>query len=360
MPQVDEGLIHAWLDRQLSGEEAARVARLVATDPAWEAAAVEARGLIAGSSRALSALDDVPRVGGAARAAHAAPMRRSLWRAPWLRVAAGVVFVAGVTGLLLRDFGGGVLTDQERRPVESVDAAAPKPATSESKTSIVPPPAVARAEARASTRVASARDTVANVLTGKIADAGRVRVDTPPIAAQRVTVAAPPVPLVEQGVVGAVAPAGARLDARLAGCWVQVDSAGTPVSFVYSAAEADAAARDIVALRFVAPVATDLAGVLAGAPAMAAGVGGGRGGRGAREAARALAPQPRLTAVPTKAFTRMLPDSSYAAEFVDARGHSEMTFTVAGDTLRGTMRRSAGDVRFPVVPFRAERADCPR
>ena len=34
MPQVDEGLIHAWLDGQLPPAEAARVEQLVATDVA--------------------------------------------------------------------------------------------------------------------------------------------------------------------------------------------------------------------------------------------------------------------------------------------------------------------------------------
>jgi hypothetical protein len=56
----------------------------------------------------------------------------------------------------------------------------------------------------------------------------------------------------------------------------------------------------------------------------------------------------------------MLPDSSNVAEFVDALGRSEMTFTVAGDTLRGTMRRSAADVRYPATELRAVRVVCPR
>ena len=370
MSRVDEGLIHAWLDGQLSGEEAERVSRLVATDPVWGAAAAEARGLIAGSSRVLSALDDVPHV---RDAVHSAPIRRSLWRAPWLRAAAGVVFVAGITGLVLREFRGGVVMDEEIVPVAAADAPAPKAsanvlpgdastppesAVREEKTAAAvagAPPAVARPEARASARVAAAeRDTVANVLRGKIADAARGPVDTPAVSAQRVALAARPVPLVEQGMVGAVSSPGARLDGRLAGCWMQIDSVGTPVSFVYSVADVDAAAPGIVGLRFIAPVATDLAGAAVG------GRGGGRGGRATSELARTLTQQPRLAVVPTNAFTTIRPDSSYAAEFVDARGRAEMTFTVAGDTIRGTMRRSAGDLRFPVVTFRAVRADCPR
>ena len=60
MPPVDEGMIHAWLDGALSVDEAARIEQLVASDPAWGAAAAEARGLIAASSRILSTLDAVP------------------------------------------------------------------------------------------------------------------------------------------------------------------------------------------------------------------------------------------------------------------------------------------------------------
>ena len=60
MPPVDEGMIHAWLDGALSADEAARVEQLVASDAAWSAAAAEARGLIAASTRILSSLDAVP------------------------------------------------------------------------------------------------------------------------------------------------------------------------------------------------------------------------------------------------------------------------------------------------------------
>lgn len=79
MPLPDEGLIHAWLDGQLSPEEAARVERLVATDASWREAAIEARGLVAASSRILAALDDVP--GGVipARTATRTPRRLPWW-----------------------------------------------------------------------------------------------------------------------------------------------------------------------------------------------------------------------------------------------------------------------------------------
>ncbi|HXT47046.1 MAG TPA: carboxypeptidase regulatory-like domain-containing protein [Gemmatimonadaceae bacterium] len=59
-PHVDEGTLHAWLDGALSAEESRVVEAHVAACEACAAAAAEARGLIAASTRILSALDDVP------------------------------------------------------------------------------------------------------------------------------------------------------------------------------------------------------------------------------------------------------------------------------------------------------------
>ena len=108
MPRPDEGLIHAWLDGELSPDEAARVEQLVRDDAEWSAAAAEARGLVAASSRILGALDDVPgdvmprgsrAAGSAARAATREPAKPRLRFAarPWVRAAAGVVLVVGTT-----------------------------------------------------------------------------------------------------------------------------------------------------------------------------------------------------------------------------------------------------------------------
>jgi hypothetical protein len=107
MPRPDEGLIHAWLDGELSPDEAARVEQLVRDDAEWSAAAAEARGLVAASSRILGALDDVPgdvmprgsRAGGGAGTAtreRTKPRPRFAAR-PWVRAAAGVVLVVGTT-----------------------------------------------------------------------------------------------------------------------------------------------------------------------------------------------------------------------------------------------------------------------
>jgi hypothetical protein len=60
MQHLDEGTIHAWLDGQLPREEALAVEAHVAECRECADAVAEARGLIAASSRILTALDSVP------------------------------------------------------------------------------------------------------------------------------------------------------------------------------------------------------------------------------------------------------------------------------------------------------------
>ena len=60
MQHLDEGTIHAWLDGQLPQEEAQQVESHVAECRQCADAVAEARGLIAASSRILTALDTVP------------------------------------------------------------------------------------------------------------------------------------------------------------------------------------------------------------------------------------------------------------------------------------------------------------
>jgi hypothetical protein len=112
----DEGTIHAWLDGALDAASAERVAAHVRGCAACSALTAEARGLIAGASRVIASLDDVPpgarpawaqsEADGAdatAGAASAAPRAdRSLWRR--LRVtparaaiAATIIVAAGLT-----------------------------------------------------------------------------------------------------------------------------------------------------------------------------------------------------------------------------------------------------------------------
>lgn len=60
MNHLDDGTIHAWLDGALSAEQSRDIEAHVAACATCSAAVAEARGLIAGASRILGALDDVP------------------------------------------------------------------------------------------------------------------------------------------------------------------------------------------------------------------------------------------------------------------------------------------------------------
>jgi hypothetical protein len=133
MPPVDEGMIHAWLDGALDAAEAERIAQLVATDPAWGAAAAEARGLIAASQRILGQLDavpaqvvpaEIPTVSAAreqlrTQAAEPRAIARPAFRAQRWAWAAMLVMAVGAGTLWMRGRGS---VDPAERAAESVQA----------------------------------------------------------------------------------------------------------------------------------------------------------------------------------------------------------------------------------------------
>ena len=85
----DEGTIHAWLDGALDDAQARALAAHVASCRTCSERVAEARGLIAGASRIVGALDDVPTTGSApwgqvTAGAPATSRAASAWR--WLRV----------------------------------------------------------------------------------------------------------------------------------------------------------------------------------------------------------------------------------------------------------------------------------
>lgn len=99
MNHLDEGTIHAWLDGALEATRAREVDAHVAGCSSCSAAVAEARGLIAGASRILTGLDDVPS-GVVPKTTVTAP--RASWRggrgAQWVTgIAAALMLAIGVT-----------------------------------------------------------------------------------------------------------------------------------------------------------------------------------------------------------------------------------------------------------------------
>ena len=160
----DEGMIHAWLDEALEPAEAARIAEHVRGCAECSARVAEARGLIAGASRVIGALDDVPAgarpawtqegviAGGAAEPSASASSAQiagrvsegSLWRR--LRVtparsaiAATLIIALGITLTRQR---AAIETPEMARTVSSpstVNAPAPAPMAATAKTTTVAP-----------------------------------------------------------------------------------------------------------------------------------------------------------------------------------------------------------------------------
>jgi hypothetical protein len=79
MQHLDEGTIHAWLDGALAGDDAAAAARHASECRDCAALVAEARGMIAATSRVVSALDDVP-AGVIPTARQTPAVQHSMWR----------------------------------------------------------------------------------------------------------------------------------------------------------------------------------------------------------------------------------------------------------------------------------------
>ena len=146
MQHPDEGTIHAWLDGALSADEARALEAHVAGCAQCAAVVTEARGLLAASSRILSALDSVP--GGVLPAAdpeiddgrQVVPIRRTprwyspRWRSAGWRAAAAIVLVGSVSWLATRS---------TRGSRDTITANAPPPASAAANT-VAAAPAMAR------------------------------------------------------------------------------------------------------------------------------------------------------------------------------------------------------------------------
>jgi anti-sigma factor RsiW len=105
MQHLDEGTIHAWIDGALGSDEAREVEAHLASCEECARLATEARGLVAASSRILTALDNVPArvLPATATPAKAAERVVRRWPTPfWMRAAAAIVIVAGASALVMR------------------------------------------------------------------------------------------------------------------------------------------------------------------------------------------------------------------------------------------------------------------
>jgi hypothetical protein len=416
---VNEGLIHAWLDGQLPPDDVAYVEQLVATDPEWGAAAAEARGLVAAASRALGALDDVPRVHEKTRelqgktSASSRPPR-AWWRSPWMRAAAGIVLVAGVSSVVwLRDGGGArsALLKIDDAPAQdavaqtridsngaSAQSGAAPQAPRAPQGAPGAPPAVAR-ELR-ETDAAGARER-ARAVAG---EERKAAADTIGRRGLAVVDAAPPVartaPVVDQGAVAANtgggrgasgrgvvtgrgdsvgfgSGAGVRseigtantlglaakaldttaIDPRLAGCWAQVDTARQEVLARRDRADEQLALPALV--RFVGAVATDVPAPPPASPVPTRTAVTQTAAAAARQAVPLATAEAAATRAVVNATVTRSPDSAFVAEWIDAGVRRIATFTARGDTLRGTLRLVPGDST-RTTPFVAVRAVCAR
>ena len=122
MQHLDEGTIHAWLDGALGTDRAGEAESHVAACRECAERVAEARGLIAASSRILTALDHVPvdvvpparqmgvaaaapipMVAAAAPRVERPPARRSWWGHRYARVAAVIALVAAGTLVVARE-----------------------------------------------------------------------------------------------------------------------------------------------------------------------------------------------------------------------------------------------------------------
>ena len=127
MQHLDEGTIHAWIDGELSPEQGGEIAAHVAECPECAAMVAEARGLVAASTRILTALDDVP--GGVIPSvpdiAPAQIVRRRWYQRTDVRAAAALLLVAGTSLVVVQR---GADSKASRVTFATVDKGQPSPA----------------------------------------------------------------------------------------------------------------------------------------------------------------------------------------------------------------------------------------
>ncbi|MDP9176450.1 MAG: carboxypeptidase-like regulatory domain-containing protein [Gemmatimonadota bacterium] len=155
MQHPDEGTIHAWIDGELSPEQASEIETHVADCPECGAMVAEARGLVAASTRILTALDDVPEgvIPSVPDIAPAQIARRRWYQRTDLRAAAALLFVAGGSLLVVRQ---GVDTESTRAMIATTDKGRPAPAVGSEAAATSPAEATQQVMADATTSSSAA------------------------------------------------------------------------------------------------------------------------------------------------------------------------------------------------------------
>ncbi|MEO7682854.1 MAG: carboxypeptidase-like regulatory domain-containing protein [Gemmatimonadaceae bacterium] len=227
MQHLDEGTIHAWLDGELSPDEASNVAAHASACPECAAMVAEARGLVAASTRILTALDEVPGsvIPSVPDIAPAQTVRRRWYQRTDVRAAAALLLVAG-TSLVVVQRGANssasramLATDDKGQATPAAGAATPESRTfaaplrkEEAKSGFAVPrdqTAQANAMADAQPRRLQARDESQllkeEAAKSRAADVASV-LAAPPISVARVGAAPPMVTAPAEGRTGANAP----------------------------------------------------------------------------------------------------------------------------------------------------------
>ena len=226
MQHPDEGTIHAWLDESdaLSPRERAELAEHVAGCPQCREAVAEARGMIAGASRIVAALDVVRGdvISGSNPQSRAAGLRRPIWRVlrltPARAALAATVMIAVAIWQGQRARG----SEGQRPGVPPVPGRAGTAATTDTASAAAAPAAATPAPAPSSPAASGRAGTVARsaakkgvvqtaqttVKREKVAAVERARVDSidKPLVAVATTGAQSPAPAGVGGVAPAAAP----------------------------------------------------------------------------------------------------------------------------------------------------------
>ena len=191
MQHLDEGTIHAWIDGALPPDEAARVEAHAGSCAQCAAQVAEARGLVAASSRIVSALDTVP---GGVIPAFGSPKPWRQRQVRWIgsAIAATLVIAAG-TMLSLNDRGG-----QPTKVMKTTDSVQPTIPKSSGAVVTTPPPAARPIERAAAT--ARQANTLATRNSPVRVDSVRLSTDllaanvAPPVASAKIDAPAPAAP----------------------------------------------------------------------------------------------------------------------------------------------------------------------